>query len=81
MKGLKSSATLNDRFVKKLEKFVGEDNDDQVLDDRLAPKLKKKKKSKQQKVILKIFFESIKTRQWFQNLVIIWPDLWKKVQF
>ena len=71
MKGLKSSATLNDRFVKKLAKFVGEDNDDQVLDDRLAPKLKKKKKSKQQKVILKIFFESIKTRQWFQNLVVI----------
>ena len=63
MKGLKSSATLNDRFVKKLAKFVGEDNDDQVLDDRLAPKLKKKKKSKQQKVILEIFFESIKTRQ------------------
>lgn len=52
MKGLKSSATLNDRFVKKLAKFVGEDNDDQVLDERLAPKLKKKKKSKQQKVIL-----------------------------
>ena len=71
MKGLKSSATLNDRFVKKLAKFVGEDNDDQVLDDRLAPKLKKKKKSKQQKVILKVFFESIKTRQWFQNLVVI----------
>ena len=71
MKGLKSSATLNDRFVKKLAKFVGEDNDDQVLDDRLAPKLKKKKKSKQQKVILEIFFESIKTRQWFQNLVVI----------
>jgi len=47
---LKSSATLNDRFVKKLAKFVGEDNDDQVLDERLAPKLKKKKKSKQQKV-------------------------------
>ena len=71
MKGLKSSATLNDRFVKKLAKFVGEDNDDQVLDDRLAPKLKKKKKSKQQKVILEIFFESIKTRQWFQNLAVI----------
>ena len=50
MKGLKTAATLNDRFVKKLAAFCGEDNDDDVLDGRVAPKLKKKRKSKQQKV-------------------------------
>ena len=50
MKGLKTAATLNDRFVKKLAAFVGEDNDDDVLDGRLTPKIKKKRKSKQQKV-------------------------------
>ena len=50
MKGLKTAATLNDRFVNKLAAFCGEDNDDEVLDGRLAPKLKKKRKGKQQKV-------------------------------
>ena len=52
MKGLKTAATLNDRFVKKLAAFVGEDNDDDVLDGRVTPKMKKKRKSKQQKVCL-----------------------------
>merc|ERR1712106_95317 len=65
MKGLKTAATLNDRFVNKLAAFCGEDNDDEVLDGRLAPKLKKKRKGKQQK-----FRERAERRRKLMNEVL-----------
>ena len=64
MKGLKTAATLNDRFVKKLAAFVGEDNDDDVLDGRVTPKMKKKRKSKQLKVCLGLQSKNVEILQY-----------------
>ena len=50
MKGLKNASTLNSKFTDALEKFINAENDDEVIDDRILPKKKDKKKPKLQKV-------------------------------